>query len=301
MIESPQHGHGMSSVRPVAVFLHVATMGRYVEVLHDVLAAVYDAGLASRARHVQVTVVGEGAIELEQRYAGAVVQLSAAAVTAYEHPSIEAIRTYSREVPDAAILYLNCLGGRHRGASWTLRAEWRKLLYYLLVQNAARCLTALDQHDVCGVDWSSMPMPHMTSNNWWANASYINTLPSTAETIATVLDTDLSKFGPSWVDIEAKKRHAGEFWIGMNPEVRPKVMLELGQLGFPPCEFGSVAWWGLPGVRWETIARRVYGEPMGARDYITYRSHVATANIRFFARRGRDYLRRQSLRSVGSA
>ena len=67
------------------------------------------------------------------------VERRAEDVTVFEHPTLDSIRAHCLERPDLRVLYLNCLGGRHVGPQWTLRAEWRRLVHLLLVEGAPRC------------------------------------------------------------------------------------------------------------------------------------------------------------------
>lgn len=267
--------------QPIAIFLHVATIGRYNEVSDEVLHAIRNSPLFGVLNRIVVNVIGEGAFQLPFRDARISVIHRERTVSAFEHPTLQAIRDFCLTSPDAAVLYLNCLGGRHTGRAYRVRAEWRKLLYYLLIERYASCLKTLENADVCGVDWSLLPLPHMTSNNWWANATYIASLPTLQECVQNVDSTDLSRFGPSWLDREAKRRHAAEFWLGMGARPRAVSLFPLERLGLPTSEYDSVPWWGLPGIRWERVARNSFGERVAPHEDLVFFVQRSFFNLRF--------------------
>jgi hypothetical protein len=257
-----------TDLAPIAVFLHVATLGQYQRVANEVLEALRTSDLFKRLAQIEVNVVGVDPFSLPYSDPRLSLHRRSEHVEAFEHPTLASMQRYANATPDASMLYLNCLGGRHVGANYTLRAEWRQLLYYLLIDRASDCLNALRTHDICGVDWTVLPFPHMTSNNWWARASHLAQLPSPDQGVARVLASDLSRFGPTWTDPAAKTRHAGEFWLGLREHTRAHSLLPLRTLGLPASSpFESVPWWGLPGVRWASVARRKLGDrPWNAED-----------------------------------
>ena len=235
------------------IFLHVATMGRYQEVLDATLAAISGSALQSIVSSIEVHVVGEGPVTVS--IPQTLLVRDDKNVARYEFATLAALRDRALRDPDSRILYLNCLGGRYVGPGWDIRARWRELLNYVLIERFEACLDALDNHDVCGVDWSPEPLPHMTSNNWWARGDYIAKLSPPDSYQFEIVKADFSAYGARWEDCEVKKRHAGEFWIGSGPRPLPFSMFPLAQLGLPKGEFGTVSWWDLPGVDWARAAR----------------------------------------------
>ncbi len=246
--------------RTVGIFLHVATIGRYNEVFNEVLLAISKSELFQHAKTIEINVVGKGDLLPSILAGNMLVVRRSESVTEFEHLTLASIQKFSRENPDAAILYLNCLGGRYVGKGYKVRQEWRKMLYYILLDEASQCLSLLDEFDVCGADWVELPLPHMTSNNWWANANYLASLISPPECVRQVQMTDLSRFGVEWSDPDRKRRHAGEFWLGISPNVRAFSLLDLRALGLPTSQYESVPWWDFPGLNWRKVARMKFRE-----------------------------------------
>lgn len=278
----------------IGVFLHVATLGRYNEVSDEVLLALKHSQLFTSISFIEVNIVGEGDFDVPFVDNRLKVIRRSPDVKAFEHLTLASIRHYCLGHPHSFVLYFNCLGGRHVGRWYRIRQRWRHLLYFLFIERFAACLEILRHYDVCGVEWSEHPLPHMTSNNWWATAKYISTLCSPSECIDLVQKTDLSRFGNAWREPELKRRHAGEFWIGMNPDAKSFSMLELKSLGLPTSDFGSVPWWGLPGIDWERVARRKIDGGAWEKADLIFLLQLIYFNVLFALRRVK-----RAVRSVG--
>lgn len=244
----------------VCIFLHVATIGRYIFVLDEVVAAIERSGTIEQCAFVEISVVGTGDLDFRNANPKFRIVRRSDDVLAFEHPTLSAVRDHCIGHPNDRVLYLNCLGGRHVGDEWEIRCQWRRLLHYLFLTQRARCFEALRTHDVCVVQWAERPMPHATSNNWWANAGYIASLMDPKDVFERIRGIDLSRDGSRWNDPAIKRRHSGEFWLGIDPAVKPFTMFDLTNSGFPRSEFRSVPWWNLAGVDWVRIAERFFHE-----------------------------------------
>jgi hypothetical protein len=54
---------------------------------------------------------------------------------------------------------------------------WRQYLNWGVIEKWKACISALQDHDVAGVNYYTKPSKHFSGNFWWANSSYINSLP----------------------------------------------------------------------------------------------------------------------------
>lgn len=239
----------------VGVYLHVATMGRYQEVVEEVLTALAQSALASSIADLQIHVVGDGFLTVSPNQLPSRVIRTGKPVTAFEMPTLGAIRSDAMSRRFSKVLYLNCLGGRHVGSGYEVRRAWRELIAYELIERGPDCLEELQSRDLVGIEWARDPMPHMTSNNWWASGAYLATLDDPETFAETVVATNLSGFGASWEEPERKRRHAGEFWIGSGQPQAPGSQFPLSRSGLPTSELGLVPWWGMPGIEWGRLAR----------------------------------------------
>jgi hypothetical protein len=244
------------AARPIAVFMHVATLGRYQQILDEALDVLSASEMYERVELVSINVVGDGPVVIGSPDPRVILTRRSNDVGAYEHPTLEAIQAYAQAAPRARVLYLNGLGGRYLGADHDNRAEWRRMLYFLFIERFQAALAVLETADVCGVEWVRWPMPHLTSNNWWASAAYLAELPSPSRARDWVIAQDLQRFGAHWQHAAVKARHAGEFWLGMNPNCRAHSLYPLDLSGLPRSQYGVVPWWELRSIPWCALARR---------------------------------------------
>lgn len=190
--------HGDPAGRSVRYFLHVATFGRYDEIVAETLTAILASPDFGASDSITIGVVGDGPVSLPLADQRVAIVHKGDDITQYEFPTLDMIHAAARADPSAAFVYLNCLGGRYTGADYLLRARWRTILLYLFVERRRACLTLLDHHDVIGVEWTALPLPHMTSNNWMAGGTHIAGLPPPAAFAEAVATRDLAQFGPRW-------------------------------------------------------------------------------------------------------
>ena len=78
----------------------------------------------------------------------------------------------------------------------------------------------MDEFDACGLEYITDPCPHFSGTWWWANASYINTLPQLSEIEG---DNPPNIFARAFAPM-----HGAEFWIGMNPNHNFKSLYNTG-------------------------------------------------------------------------
>jgi hypothetical protein len=57
---------------------------------------------------------------------------------------------------------------------------WREYLEWGVIENHQACIDGLTYADVAGVNYYSTPEPHFSGSFFWANSSYVKTLPDPA-------------------------------------------------------------------------------------------------------------------------
>lgn len=57
---------------------------------------------------------------------------------------------------------------------------WRQYLNWGVIEMWKACVSALQEHDIAGINYYTKPSKHFSGNFWWANSSYIKTLPDPA-------------------------------------------------------------------------------------------------------------------------
>lgn len=110
--------------------------------------------------------------------------------TTYERFTLLKIRNFVKS--GDKFLYIHSKGVRLPDSSPI--KYWRMYLEYYCMTKHKQCLQDLDNHDIVGVNWRSIPKPHYSGNFWWSTADYYLKLPDI--------------IGPEYCD--------PEFYIGMN-------------------------------------------------------------------------------------
>lgn len=91
---------------------------------------------------------------------------------------------------------------------------WRKFLEWGVIERWNECVELLNRYDAVGVNYFDSPAPHYSGNFWWANSSYIRTLPDPS-TIEWWKDLQ-QRTTDSWLKT-APDRFRDEMWLCSNP------------------------------------------------------------------------------------
>ena len=105
--------------------------------------------------------------------------------------TLSLIHQHSLNFPEDKILYLHSKGVT-KNTNKNITA-WVDYMEYFLIEKYKRCLDSLEKVQTVGVDYHKEPMKHYSGNFWWANCSYIKTIPSPLEGIKSTIIAD-----PRW-------------------------------------------------------------------------------------------------------
>lgn len=192
----------------IKIFIHIATMGDYNIIFSELMEKIMNIPFfITNCEELNVCVVGDGEI-IEYHYKDKIKYHKVGNINEYEFPTLQFIEDNIQE--GDKILYLNGLGVTENSI---YKQSWRKYLSYFNIEKWKECVKALDSgYDVCGVDWRTHPTPHYSGNFWWANASYLKTLPK--------IQTLNKENSPRVLTL----RHNAEMYIGMNPNVKARIL-----------------------------------------------------------------------------
>lgn len=197
------------------VFVHIATMGAYREVVSEIFETLLRSGLSAAAQDVFLGIVGEGEVVIPANLKCTIL-FRYPKVEQYEFPTLQGLQESMQGRKDAAVLYLHTKGATVRPQDKPTANDWRRYMLHFVVERFEECLARLADHDVCGVDWRTEPKPHFSGNFWWARGDYIAALPRVSALAAPEAD---------WI---ISRRHNAEFWIGMGPNVRAASLFDSG-------------------------------------------------------------------------
>ena len=168
----------------IIVFLHIATIGNYQEVINEIFESLTKKNLINTADSINVCVVGDGELNIGEFY------------------TLKQIETYCKTtISNDKILYIHTKGVTSPNNECI--NDWRKYMLYFNVEQHEQAVKELKNYDTYGVDLVTEPTKHYSGNFWWGNSNHIKKLPSIDE---------ISK-----ADAKAilTIRHNAEFWLMM--------------------------------------------------------------------------------------
>lgn len=192
----------------IRVFLHVAGMNHYREIIAELAGQILGSGLYDAASTLTAVCSSEANVdgifgdkwEIEHSHEG---------IEGHEFPTLRTLWERCKNDPSGIVLYMHTKGAsrpdkrRHRDA-------WRHYMTHFLVDRWQETTRWLDIHDCCGNDWTlnrNSMASHFCGNFWWANAKYIATLDD--------------PYSMKTRDPKGE-RYGAEIWIGSRPDCNHK-------------------------------------------------------------------------------
>lgn len=187
----------------IDLYIHVATIGRYSDILDEISKIVKSSNVLSILDNVFLGIVGQGSVNFNVDHS---ILYRDSNIANYEFITLNHIKVRSHTTTGKC-LYIHTKGVSCTDDVRQAIDDWRNYMLYFLVEKYQTCISILDDSDICGVDWCTEPAPHFSGNFWWANYDYIKRLPSIEEMINTH-------------EVILTPRHQCEFWLGKgNPKV----------------------------------------------------------------------------------
>jgi hypothetical protein len=207
------------------IFIHVAQIGRWQEILDEQLALIESFLVPDK---IYIGVLGSLPVSLP---ANAEVCYQSDNLFEWEFPTLQKLYEHCQK-KDGQVLYIH---GKGSSQYKKCMEDWRHYLQYFLIEKYSDCLEALKTYDVCGCDWKKT---HFFGNFWWARNDYIRTLRSPYDISAIVRLKDRYWDGPKIAVVvysEEKGYHYfdenkfyaihyrlfAELWVGSSLSVRP--------------------------------------------------------------------------------
>jgi GT2 family glycosyltransferase/tetratricopeptide (TPR) repeat protein len=184
--------------------MHIATHGRWREIVAEQLAALRASGLYDRTTRLFISAVGNESPRIAFPDRKIEIIHRSTNLLEYEFPALRRAHQLC-QAQECAVYYLHTKGlFRDTPQTW----DWRRYMQHFIVERYQDCLDALLEFDVCGVNWTDSPWPHFSGNCWWGRSSYIREL----------IPPDLACADDAKVD---EHRQLCEWWIGSGKGVRP--------------------------------------------------------------------------------
>lgn len=181
---SSQLSAEISERQSIDIVYHIATLGNWEEIVHEQIDTLERSGLGDACDSLTVTIVGTEIEKVYQHFSNLNFYHKVKLIHAsqnlhqYEFPGIEMVLQIAHNNPNARILYIHSKGVTHHGSSREQPSRfWRRYMEYFVIERWEDCIHALDEADVCGVDWtlSVSGLPFFAGNFWWGRGEYIST------------------------------------------------------------------------------------------------------------------------------
>ncbi len=159
--------------------MHSFTLKGEISILNEILESIETSGLLDRLDRLYVINCGEGAALASRfdRLGGRLRLINFSRdATPGEAATLNLLRIFAGFHDRARILYLHTKGASHPRPSLYV-ADWRRLMLHFLVERHDEALATLATADAAGCNLSDEPRRHFSGNFWWANATYLKTLP----------------------------------------------------------------------------------------------------------------------------
>jgi hypothetical protein len=229
----------------IRVCFHLATIGRWREILDEMMGVVGRSGLIDRCDLFEFCQVGT-----DEFYPPPKTKLVSvnSNIQEFEFPTLSHL--YNHSHIDGYTLYLHLKGVSKTKEHWYSHGYhyngfagvkdlqtlvhherfWRMYLTHFVVERHEECLEALKDHDLVSVQWRDKPMPHFMGNFWWARNDYLRTLPDPQEFRKGL-----------YRDLMGSERCLAEFWVAHNSP-RTKILhnnsMNLYAQAIPPHSYG---------------------------------------------------------------
>ena len=184
-------------------FIHIYAVNNYKEIVDNQVKLIFDSGLYQACDIIYYAVIGKEGFEREEDYS--LIQDEkyhllhhSNDMTLHESFTLNGVRRIAKALEyDFKLFYIHTKGVTRQKKSIEL---WRMFLEYFTINCWLHCVDALNQADVAGVNRRiyGKRRVHFSGNFWWANSSYIRTLP----------ELSLEGYG------REPNRWDAEFWIG---------------------------------------------------------------------------------------
>jgi hypothetical protein len=165
----------------IRVYLHVAGMHHYREIVAELAGMIDASGLYDAAGSLSVVTVGQVDLShlLGEKWT---VANGSDSLDAWEFPTLRAIHQHAIERPEDKYLYLHTKGvSRADPRGRAARDSWRRYMAWHVIRNWKTCVELLHQYDTVGTEIRRPPKHspmHYAGNFWWARGYWLRSLPS---------------------------------------------------------------------------------------------------------------------------
>jgi hypothetical protein len=171
---------------PIQIFWHVNAMPGWQDVFHRQWLKISSSQLLRDVKTINFCINGPThqisfVNKLSNKFN--IVQVHNSA-DLWEFPTLNYL--HNRALTDAPFkaLYIHFKGLTRRTNKNVI--DWCNFLEWSTIEKWQESVDLLDTYDAVGPNWEVEPWPHFSGNLWWANSTYIKTLPKMWHPIDTI-------------------------------------------------------------------------------------------------------------------
>ncbi len=160
----------------IRVFLHVAGMNHYREIVAELSGMINGSGLYDAAELTAVTV---GTCDLSGLFGERWQTRGGGPLERFEFPTLRHLHAIAQTHPEDSFLYLHTKGAS-QPARRASRDAWRRYMARCVITDWRQCVDLLGDHDTVGTEIRQPPKHanmHYAGNFWWARGDYLSRLP----------------------------------------------------------------------------------------------------------------------------
>jgi mannosyltransferase OCH1-like enzyme len=163
----------------VYIYIHVAALNNWVEVLNDILKKIEKGGLYDFANEIKICYLGnednldklKDIINSKEKI---VIRKTSTDLSLYERITLNVLHEDSCN-EDFYVLYLHTKGITRNNNMNVI--DWINYLHYFSIEKYKDCIESLKKYDAVGCNIMQKPKLHFNGNIWWSKSNYIRNLP----------------------------------------------------------------------------------------------------------------------------
>lgn len=165
--------------------IHVGNIGRWRSIFDDQVARLEGSGLLSKTKKV---FIGTSGSKIDTDLWPGEIVVENPNLEDGEVETLRKLHDICQNIPPSKVWYIHTKGASivpnsstdHHGENTPsvikFTDSWREYMEYFIIDRHEDCISALDRHDVCGVEYRQKRKPHFAGNFWWSTSIHIKKL-----------------------------------------------------------------------------------------------------------------------------
>jgi hypothetical protein len=189
------NNYSVQNTKKIYLFFHICCLNNYAEIVHTMIQSMQDSGLYDTCEEIYYTLVGhptDSFLQSLKAYTKMKCVYTSPHINEVEYPLLAYLQEFSC-IHDGYLFYCHTKGVSQ--PEDPVKKRWRDRLVEKNIKEYQTCVAFLNKGcDIAGCGWKEHPVgasvrqpfsvhthSHFSGNFWWAQSTYIRTLPSIRE------------------------------------------------------------------------------------------------------------------------